>query len=203
MDGGVWADKGERRRRRRRVLLGEKRRKFARRDENLSGLMNFISFNLDNGVEVKSHRRRSSSCCRLCRMWPVLYAGCALSTGSAAACSHQARKIKVSEFHVDAKYLKSVFGVCFVCFSRVRRPTSEFYSKGDGLCTSEQHTWNDHRHATHYGAAERIQQHQRHQRENSGCESAFKFFFLLSSAIAPELEVYHIKHSAHISTIKH
>lgn len=68
-----------------------KKKKVARRDENLSGLMNFISFNLDNGVEVKSRRRR----CRLCRMWPVLYARSQLS--------RQSRKIKVSEFHVDAR----------------------------------------------------------------------------------------------------
>lgn len=101
--------------------------------------MNFISFNLDNGVEVKSHRRRSSSCCRLCRMWPVLYAGCALSTGSAAARSHQARKIKVSEFHVDAKYLKSVFGVCFVCFSRVRRPANFIQKAMDCVRASSTH----------------------------------------------------------------
>jgi hypothetical protein len=32
----------------------ELKKKIASRDENLSGLMNFISFNLDNGVEVKS-----------------------------------------------------------------------------------------------------------------------------------------------------
>lgn len=136
-----------------------KKKKVARRDENLSGLMNFISFNLDNGVEVKSRRRR----CRLCRMWPVLYARSQLS--------RQSRKIKVSEFHVDAREngenLKSVCVLVVVVCVNARELWTVRWPE-----LFKRKRWNDHRHATHYGVVRKGNSQQRHQK---GCESAFKF----------------------------